>query len=248
MTIVLNEADSDDSDEQAGGGEGGGVAGNGVQMNVLASIIGENIDDTDPGDEDCGVFGNNSLGSNVSTEPDPMGLNDRGCFVNFPTLPPSDTIVGSLDFMGPLQDNGGPTETHAIVETATAQDRHTGTGCSGTDQRGVPRPSGAACDSGAYEYVECGDVTVNVVGTQGKDTLTGTVAGDGILALGGNDTVNAGLGNDKVCGGSGDDRLNGGDDADDLFGEAGDDRLDGGTNLDICVGGSGKDKLFNCEG
>jgi hypothetical protein len=55
--------------------------------------------------------------------------------------------------LGALADNGGPTNTHALGATSPAigaasqaPDR-----CTGTDQRGVARPQGGACDIGAYE-------------------------------------------------------------------------------------------------
>jgi predicted outer membrane repeat protein len=57
-----------------------------------------------------------------------------------------------------LKDNGGPTETHALDPASTAIDAGFGN-CPGTvlgtllttDQRGVARPQGAACDIGAIE-------------------------------------------------------------------------------------------------
>ena len=52
-------------------------------------------------------------------------------------------------FIGPLQDNGGPTWTHALLIGSPAID--TSTICESTDQRGVSRPDGLACDIGAYE-------------------------------------------------------------------------------------------------
>ncbi len=48
-----------------------------------------------------------------------------------------------------LANNGGPTETMALAPGSPPVD--TGSGCLATDQRGVPRPQGRACDSGAYE-------------------------------------------------------------------------------------------------
>jgi hypothetical protein len=52
--------------------------------------------------------------------------------------------------LAPLQANGGPTETMAIPAGSPAVDL--ATSCDLTaDQRGVPRPQGAACDSGAFE-------------------------------------------------------------------------------------------------
>ena len=54
--------------------------------------------------------------------------------------------------IGPLQDNGGPTWTHALLLASPAIDA--ATVCETTDQRGVARPVGAACDIGAYETTQ----------------------------------------------------------------------------------------------
>jgi hypothetical protein len=52
--------------------------------------------------------------------------------------------------LGPLQDNGGPTHTHALLSGSSAIDA--GDCVSATaDQRGFPRPVGPTCDIGAYE-------------------------------------------------------------------------------------------------
>jgi len=62
--------------------------------------------------------------------------------------------------LGPLQDNGGPTRTHALLGNSVALDRISEAACvDGTgepltvDQRGEPRPAGvgSACDVGAFE-------------------------------------------------------------------------------------------------
>ena len=55
--------------------------------------------------------------------------------------------------LAPLADHGGPTMTMALRAGSPAID-HGGTattGCPATDQRGVPRPQGPACDIGAFE-------------------------------------------------------------------------------------------------
>lgn len=62
--------------------------------------------------------------------------------------------------IGPLQDNGGPTTTHALLSGSTAIDAGSSSG-SNTDQRGLPRPvvaagttlpsGGDGSDIGAYE-------------------------------------------------------------------------------------------------
>ncbi|MDH3362377.1 MAG: DUF11 domain-containing protein, partial [Gammaproteobacteria bacterium] len=69
---------------------------------------------------------------------------------------PGDLINSNPD-LGPLQDNGGLTLTHALGSVSDAIDTGNNTGCPATDQRGVARPidgdvdSVAVCDIGAYE-------------------------------------------------------------------------------------------------
>ena len=53
--------------------------------------------------------------------------------------------------LGPLADNGGPTRTHALLQGSPAIDAASTPDCPTTDQRGVVRPQGAACDIGSYE-------------------------------------------------------------------------------------------------
>jgi len=59
--------------------------------------------------------------------------------------------------LGPLANNGGPTETMALLAGSPAIDAGDAATCSASpvsdqDQRGVTRPQGARCDIGAYEY------------------------------------------------------------------------------------------------
>lgn len=59
--------------------------------------------------------------------------------------------------LGDLSDNGGPTQTHALLDGSPAIDTGNNTVCAadpvnGKDQRGVTRPQGTVCDIGAYEY------------------------------------------------------------------------------------------------
>ena len=55
--------------------------------------------------------------------------------------------------LGPLRDNGGPAPTSDLGPGSAAIDGvpATGAGCPATDERGLPRPSGTACDIGAFE-------------------------------------------------------------------------------------------------
>lgn len=56
--------------------------------------------------------------------------------------------------LGPLANNGGPTMTHALLDGSPAIDAVPLPDCTvSTDQRGVLRPQGAACDIGAFELV-----------------------------------------------------------------------------------------------
>jgi uncharacterized protein DUF11 len=56
--------------------------------------------------------------------------------------------------LGALQNNGGQTDTMALLAGSPAIDAGTSSGCPPTDQRGVARPQGSACDIGAYELVQ----------------------------------------------------------------------------------------------
>jgi hypothetical protein len=61
-------------------------------------------------------------------------------------------LIGTDPKLGPLQDNGGPTKTHALLAGSPAIDTGTG-GVVGGDQRGVLRPQGNGFDIGSFEFV-----------------------------------------------------------------------------------------------
>lgn len=74
----------------------------------------------------------------------------------------SSDIIDANPGIGPLQDNGGPTQTHALLKDSPAINAGNPYGCLDfdndvftTDQRGFPRPSGfvdTRCDISAYEW------------------------------------------------------------------------------------------------
>ncbi len=53
--------------------------------------------------------------------------------------------------LGPLSNNGGPTQTMQIWPGSPAINTGNNATCPATDQRGVPRPQGGICDIGAFE-------------------------------------------------------------------------------------------------
>ena len=72
--------------------------------------------------------------------------------------PQGGNVIGQDPLLGPLQNNGGYTETHGLLTGSPAIDAGAQTGCTGAggvsitiDQRGVGRPYNGRCDIGAYE-------------------------------------------------------------------------------------------------
>ena len=64
--------------------------------------------------------------------------------------------------LGALRNNGGQTDTQALGSGSPAIDA--GLGCPATDQRGVGRPLGPACDIGAFEAAAAPQVPNEPVG------------------------------------------------------------------------------------
>ncbi len=109
-----------------------------------------------------GIY-NDSYGSNVSVHNSILYDNSGGEVYNvIGTANVTYSIVqggysgtGNLDadpLLGPLQDNGGFTQTMTLDAGSPAIDAGDDANCPATDQRGVTRPQGSHCDIGAYEY------------------------------------------------------------------------------------------------
>jgi hypothetical protein len=77
--------------------------------------------------------------------------NDTSCssYLNQPT---DFNDVNAM--LNPLANNGGPTPTHLPQPGSPLIDHGTNVGCPHSDQRGVTRRQGAACDIGAVEVIE----------------------------------------------------------------------------------------------
>lgn len=84
---------------------------------------------------------------------------------------------------------------------------------------------------------------MELIGTEGTETLNGNAGNDTIDSMSGDDTVNGNDGNDTLRGGVGNDRLYGGNGDDLLAGDSGNDIVDGGAGNDTLNGGSGNDTL-----
>ena len=103
--------------------------------------------------------------------------------------------VGTDPLLGPLADNGGQTDTLALLPASPAIDR--GTDCPPVDQRGVARPQGPACDIGAVELVPLIATPSNAFKfgrlkrnkARGTAILSVTVPGPGTIALAGKGIV-----------------------------------------------------------
>ena len=137
---------------------GGGVYGFGgaglFSMTATNSIIANNTGG------DCfktgGTFTSNGYNIDSDNTCNLVGIGDQ-----------PNTTVATLN-LAALANNGGPTQTHALLAGSPAID--TGTCINPTDQRGIARPQGVTCDIGAYELEQY--------------MLTVTVSGAGVVTGG----------------------------------------------------------------
>ncbi len=160
-TITANSADA-----------GGGILGTVIARNTI--IAGNR--GADLGDDDCSghlVSQGYNLIDNLTR-----------CTISGDT---TGNITGQDPRLGRLEDNGGPTWTHALLAGSPAIDAGrpgpAGSGdgaCEATDQRGVTRPADGdgnvsrRCDIGAFEHEPAVTATATATSTQ---TLTATPTG-----------------------------------------------------------------------
>lgn len=86
--------------------------------------------------------------------------------------------TGVAPLLGPLQDNGGPAFTHALLPMSPAREAGSpavpgsgGTACEADDQRGVTRPQRARCDVGSVEVGPCPTTPLAGCDAPGKSLL-----------------------------------------------------------------------------
>jgi CSLREA domain-containing protein len=137
-TIAANIDNVTVDGNSAGGAGGAGLGGGLFRNSAVTAHITNSI-----------LAGNLASGApnNCSAPLTSDGHNlENGTTCGFAT--PTDQNTDPL--LAPLGDFGGPTPTRPLLPGSPAIDR--GAGCAATDQRGLPRPFGPACDIGAYEY------------------------------------------------------------------------------------------------
>jgi hypothetical protein len=140
---LINTTVANNSSNVLGGGLFFGSLGPPVNLYFANTLFAEN---TAPVGPNCGEINPDiwlSLGHNLEDA--------NTCPFDQPT-----DQVNTDPLLGPLQDNGGPTWTHALLDFSPAIDAGDDTVCAaapvnGIDQRGVARPIGPHCDIGAYE-------------------------------------------------------------------------------------------------
>lgn len=179
VTVARNLADADSKQ----GGTGGGLFVDGGLVFLWNTILGDNTRDSDPDDNwpsDCS-------GSLQSSAYNLVEADNGEC----PDLSPNDNVLGRDPLLEDLQNNGGPTETHALKTESPAIDAGDDDGtCLSTDQRGESRVNkGLRCDIGAYEanqpfagndtYSTDEDTVLNVDGSSLPGVLENDNVGDG---------------------------------------------------------------------
>ncbi|GAB4457556.1 MAG: hypothetical protein Kow00120_26540 [Anaerolineae bacterium] len=146
---------------------GAEIQNDGATANVGNSIVGDAA-----GAANCTGTAMTSLDYNI----------DSGDTCNFTG---ANDQTGVSPNLGPLQDNGGPTLTHALNAGSPAIDSANNAGCPATDQRGVSRPldgdgvGGAVCDIGAFEAPDAPPPTADLAVTKAVNNAT-PGAGDAI--------------------------------------------------------------------
>ena len=134
-----------------------------------------------------------------------------------------------------------------LTVTTRYADGETGTWSSADvgDDDYLPADYRSFAVDGVNEYLKNIE-TLDVIGSDNADTLTGGATEIKIIFAGGAgaDTLTGGIGDDELSGEAGNDILTGGDGNDKLSGGAGNDELTGGGGDDTLDGGAGEDTAY----
>jgi CSLREA domain-containing protein len=162
-TLVVGSSTIADNQAYNGSGSGGGIST--PSLTIKNSIVADNVSYlpnlSAAYADNCSATSVTSQGHNLSDGID--------C-----SLGGAADQQGADPRLGPLTANGGPTDTEALPAGSPAIDH--GAECPATDQRGVSRPRGNACDIGAYEFAPPLATTAPASSVAfGEATLNGTV-------------------------------------------------------------------------
>jgi hypothetical protein len=137
-------------------GQGGGVFNSSGSVDAVNTLFGNNSADVAPDfSGDFQTADHNLLADGTGSNLDPACPDANGNLVGSDSSPINPQL-------GTLQDNGGPTETAALLNYSPAIDAGTSAGTPSTDQRGMERTDP---DIGAYEYLPIDNVGVFRAGT-----------------------------------------------------------------------------------
>lgn len=139
-TIANNRANNDSTGSETGGG----IARVNGTLNLKNTVVGDNSVGTGGSAPDISGSVNSQDYNHIE---DPTGATIGGTTTNNTTGDPQ---------LGPLAANGGPTSTHLpggaspLLNAIPSGTNDCGSPIN-TDQRGLPRPSGAGCEKGSVE-------------------------------------------------------------------------------------------------
>jgi hypothetical protein len=140
--LTLNNATL--SDNFASSDQGGGIANQQGTLRLRNTLL-----NAGPGGANLWV--DPSLPGTVQSYGNNLSSDDGAGF-----LVAAGDVVSTAPLLGPLQDNGGLTMTHALLAGSPAIDAGAATDVDGftitSDQRGLVRPQGSAVDIGAFEF------------------------------------------------------------------------------------------------
>ena len=159
--VVRGESAFSESTEAAGGAiynrvQNPDVYGFVSRVSIRASILANSVDGNGSPISDCNRSAHPDAGANGQ-----LLTSDRNLFESSTVIADVEdhlacglgsTGLSADPQLGPLADNGGLTPTMAIGLDSPALDSAGDCSSPSTDQRGVLRPQGAACDRGAFEF------------------------------------------------------------------------------------------------